>query len=117
MRLRPIVALAAAPAGMDITDLISAGDDPEYQLLLNSQMQLTDRLELDVRMRAVDTLQFSQTDSYVEADVRLGWRFTDMLELSVTGQNLIEDRRVETGDPARQRAFGRSVFVALRTRF
>jgi iron complex outermembrane recepter protein len=51
------------------------------------------------------------------ADARLGWRMTDRLELSLTGRNLLEDRRVETGDPLRARAFGRSAFVALQARF
>lgn len=105
------------PSGSDISGLSSTGDDPEYQLLLKSQTQITDRLDLDVRLRAVDTLQRSGTDSWVEADVRLGWRLTEALELSLNGQNLIEDRRVESGDPVRRRAFGRSVFVALRTSF
>ena len=76
---------------------------------------LSDRLDLDVRLRAVDRL--ATVESYIEADARLGWRLTDTLELSVTGQNLIEDRHVETGDPVRRRAFGRSVHAALRASF
>ncbi|HWQ88245.1 TonB-dependent receptor plug domain-containing protein [Brevundimonas sp.] len=108
---------AVDPSGSDITGLASTGDDPEYQLLLKSQTRITDRLDLDLRLRAVDTLQPSGTASWVEADARLGWRLTEALELSLSGQNLLQDRRVETGDTARQRAFGRSVFVALRTSF
>ncbi|KQW82002.1 hypothetical protein ASC65_12050 [Brevundimonas sp. Root1279] len=101
----------------DLSGLVSIGDDPEYQLTLRSQNDLTDTLDLDVRLRAVDKLTSSDTDGYVEADVRLGWRVTDKLELSVTGQNLIEDLRVETGDPLRRRAFGRSLFLALRASY
>lgn len=108
----------AIPAtALDISGLASVGDDPGYQILLRSQSQISDRLDLDVRLRAVDELRTTGTDSYVEADARLGWRITDTLELSVTGQNLIEERRVETGDPNRRRAFGRSVFAALRVSF
>lgn len=105
----------ATPTADDISGLISIGDDPEHQLLVRSQHDLTDAVELDVRLRAVDDL--ATVDSYVEADVRLGWRLTDQLELSVSGRNLIEDRRVETGDPVRGRAFGRSVFGALQVSF
>ena len=106
----------SAPASaLDISGLASVGDDPAYQLLVRSQSRITDRLDLDLRLRAVGELK--TVDSYVEADARLGWRLTDTLELSVTGQNLLEDRRVETGDPARRRAFGRSVFAALRVSF
>lgn len=106
---------SAPAAALDISGLASVGDDPTYQFLLRSQSQVTDRLDLDLRLRAGGELK--TVDSYVEADARLGWRLTETLELSVTGQNLIEDRRVETGDPARQRAFGRSVFAALRVSF
>lgn len=99
----------------DISGLVSIGDDPDYQVLVRSQHDLTDAVELDVHLRAVDDL--AAVDGYVEADVRLGWRLTDQLELSLVGRNLIEDRRVETGDPVRARAFGRSVFAALQARF
>ena len=105
----------ATPTLEDISGLISIGDDPDYQLLLRSQNDLTDSLELDLRLRAVDDL--TSTDGYLEADARLGWKLTERLELSVTGQNLIEDRRFETGDAVRRRAFGRSVFAALRVSF
>ncbi len=106
---------SAPAAALDISGLASVGDDPEYQLLLRSQARITDTLDLDVRLRAVDDL--ASVDGYVEADARLGWRLTETLELSVTGQNLIGNHRVESGDPARARAFGRSVFAALRVSF
>jgi len=99
----------------DISGLTSIGDDPDYQILLRSQHDLTEAVELDVRLRAVDDL--SAVDGYVEADVRLGWRLTDRLALSLTGRNLIEDRHVETGDAVRGRAFGRSVYGALQVSF
>ena len=99
----------------DISGLISIGDDPDYQVQLRSQHDLSEAVELDLRLRAVDDL--SIVEGYVEADVRLGWRLTDRLELSLTGRNLIEDRRVETNDALRARAFGRSVFGALQVSF
>ena len=84
-------------------------------MLLRSQHDLTESVNLDVRLRAVGAL--ASVDAYVEADARLGWRLTDTLELSLTGHNLLEERRVETGDPVRARAFGRSVYGALRVSF
>ena len=103
------------PQGTDISGLASLGDDPDVQLIARSQSSITDRLDLDVRLRALDDL--AQVAGYVEADARLGWRLTDSLELSLTGQNLLADRRVETGDPLRARAFGRSVTAGLRVAF
>ncbi|MBU1385428.1 MAG: TonB-dependent receptor [Alphaproteobacteria bacterium] len=105
----------ATPTTDDVSGLVSIGDDPDYQVLLRSQHDLTEALELDLRLRAVDDL--AAIDGYVEADARLGWRVTDRLELSLTGRNLIEGRHVETGDALRSRAFGRSVFGALQVRF
>ncbi len=101
--------------GNDISGLASTGDDPRYQVQLQSQSDLSPDLELDVRLRAVDAL--AATDGYVDADIRLGWRPTPAIELAVTGKNLLSERRFETGDPNRRRAFGRSVYVTLRTAF
>jgi iron complex outermembrane receptor protein len=101
--------------GNDISALASTGDDPRYQVQLLSQSDLASNLELDVRLRAVDAL--AATDSYVDADIRVGWRPTPAAELAISGKNLLSDRRFETGDPNRRRAFGRSVYVTLRTVF
>ncbi|MBW8303165.1 MAG: TonB-dependent receptor, partial [Brevundimonas sp.] len=40
----------------DLSGLVSIGDDPDYQVLVRSQHDLTDALELDVRLRAVGAL-------------------------------------------------------------
>lgn len=103
----------------DISGLASVGDDPAYQLFVASRSNLTDRLELDVRLRAVDDLPALDTDGYVEADVRLGWRLTDGVEIAIQGSNLLGNRRIETGDSddGRRRAFGRSVYATLRAGF
>jgi iron complex outermembrane receptor protein len=105
------------PGMIDIAGLASIGDDPSYQFLLRSQADLTDRLELDVRMRAVDELDRSGVAGYVEADARVGYRITDNVEFAVSGQNLLDDHKFETADPQRRRAFGRSVFANLRWSF
>ena len=105
------------PGETDVSGLASVGDDPSWQVLLNSRAQLTERLELDVHLRAVDELAASGTEGYVEADVRLGWRLDNGLELALTGSNLINDTRLETGDPDRRRALGRSAYLTLKAGF
>ena len=105
------------PGATDFSGLASIGHDPRYQVQLRSQADLTDALELDVRVRAVDALDRSDVEGFIEADARLGWRITDRLELAITGQNLIGDLRLETADPTRRRAFGRSVQASLRASF
>jgi len=101
------------PGATDIAALASVGEDPSYQFLLKSQADLTDNVELDLRLRAVDELDRSGVDSYVEADARVGWRLNEQVEVAVTGQNLLDDLRLETADPQRRRAFGRSVYANL----
>ncbi|WP_374515388.1 TonB-dependent receptor plug domain-containing protein [Brevundimonas sp.] len=105
------------PGEVDIASLASVGDDPSWQVLLNSRTQLTERLEMDVHLRAVDELEASSVDGYVEADVRFGWRFDNGVELALIGSNLLNDTRIETGDPGRRRVLGRSAYLTLRAGF
>jgi len=105
----------SAPPGTDLTGLVSAGDDPSAHGYVRSQTSFGRDVDLDVMVRASDDL--AATDGYVEADVRLGWRFREGLELALVGRNLVEDRHFETGDPARRRLIGRSVHATLRATF
>lgn len=105
------------PGQVDISFLASTGDDPDYQVLLRSQSDLTDAVELDVRLRAVDELDASGVDAYVEADARIGWQVNEEVELAVAGQNLLDNHKFETADPNRRRAFGRAVYAQLRWGF
>lgn len=103
------------PRGSDITGLASVGSDPGHQVLLRSQSDLTDRIWLDLSLRAVDGLV--TTPAYVEVDAHLAFQVSDRVKLSLTGQNLIDARHEETDDPARRRAFGRSLQAVLRLGF
>ena len=38
---------------------------------------------------------YYEVDSYTTCDLRLAWRAADSLELSLVGQNLLEDRHLE----------------------
>ncbi len=105
------------PGALDISGLASVGDDPSWQATFKSRAQITDSLELDVRLRAVDDLPVSGVDGYVEADLRLGWRLADGLEVALVGNNLLDDSRLETGDPSRRRVLGRSGWLTLRAGF
>ena len=106
--------LTVAAGFSDITGLISQGQDPDYQVLLRSQLDITERLELDANLRAVGELV--TVDEYVDLDLRLGWEVNDQVELSISGRDLLTDERVETWD-SRRRAFGRSVFATVTARF
>ena len=108
---------AVKPGQIALSGLAAIGDDPNYQVLLRSQADLAEDVELDVRLRAVDELDQSGLDAYVEADARVGWQVTEDVELAVAGQNLLDDHKLETADPQRRRAFGRAVYAQLRWGF
>lgn len=71
------------------------GSSPKNQVNLRSVVDLTQNLEFDSQVRYVDSLTAPNADSYVEVDLRLGWHVTQDFELSVVGQNLLDNHHVE----------------------
>ncbi len=71
------------------------GKSPHNQFSLRSTMDLPWDLEFDAWLRWVDGLPTLDVADYVSLDVRIGWRPTEYLELSLVGQNLMEDHRPE----------------------
>ena len=102
---------------VDLAGRASLGADPDFQAILRSETDLTDRLQLDVRLRAVDDLGATGRGGYVEADARLAWRASDEIELYVAGTDLLHDSHVESIDPNRAQRVRRSVQLGTRLRF
>lgn len=78
------------------------GKDPQQQVYLQSSFNLPANVELDLIGRFVDRLSGfgGSTDTvndYVAFDARLAWRPSQHWELSVVGQNLLEDHHPEFG--------------------
>lgn len=86
------------------------GNDPTHRFLLRSQVDLSDRLDLELSLRHVDQLPFPEVPSYTELDLRLGWRATDRLELALVGMNLLDDSHPEMGPAASREEVERSVY-------
>lgn len=105
------------PDSRDTSGLQAGGNDPSYQLMLRSQMQMNDRFTVDLRLRAVDDLPDPAVPAYVEAAANLSYRLTDSVSLSVTGRNLLDDHHPETGAPAERREPMRSLYAGLRWSF
>jgi iron complex outermembrane recepter protein len=87
--------LSLDPGSTDPTGGLSEGNDPDSRFALRSYMDLPGRLELDAWLRYVDQLPQPRIPAYTELDLRLGWRATDRLELSLVGQNLLHDQHAE----------------------
>ena len=66
---------------------------PTHQVVLRSSYDFTRHVSLDAQLRYVDNV--NAVAAYVTTDVRLSWRPTANLELSLVGQNLLDDRHPE----------------------
>jgi iron complex outermembrane receptor protein len=89
---------------VDITNSIFEDNLPRHQLSLRSMSNLRPDLDFDVWIRYVDKSYMIRYDSlfssaaiddYWDLDVRLAWRPNKRVELSLVGQNLLQDSRLE----------------------
>ncbi len=76
-------------------DESGGGENPRHQFQLQSNLDLTYRVQLDLGLRFVDRLPGLSVPSYLELDARLAWRPIDRLELSLVGQNLLHRSHAE----------------------
>jgi iron complex outermembrane receptor protein len=75
------------------------GGSPKYQASVRSYLNLPRDFELDASLYYVDALSAEDAPSYVRLDLRLGWQPTETLEISVAGQNLLENDHIEFALP------------------
>ncbi len=79
------------------------GPNPDNLISLHTMLDLGSSTDLDLWVRytgeteTIDALTNSRgvIDDYVTLDARLAWRMNDRLELSLVGQNLLEDSHLE----------------------
>lgn len=95
--------LRADPGSTDTITPREEDQSPDHTVTLTSRMNLAHDVQLDVFARYVDQIFIPRANggagqaiaSYWNLDVRLGWRPTANLELSLLGQNLLDDRHAE----------------------
>ena len=98
--------------------------DPQHQLSLRSSMSLGDRQQFDLWLRYVsalgsDAARFS-IPAYTTLDLRYAWRPTRDLELSLVGQNLLDNQHPEFVPsllPAQTLEIERGVYVKAKWQF
>jgi outer membrane receptor protein involved in Fe transport len=64
---------------------------------MHSHFKLWNRLELDNGFYRVGSIKGNAIPGYNRLDARLGWRFTESLDLSLGAQNLLDPRHPEAG--------------------
>jgi iron complex outermembrane receptor protein len=75
--------------------------NPQHTLSLRSLYNLTNEIELDIWGRYVDKITVdtvSKIPAYFTMDVRLGWHPHKDLEISLSGQNLLDNQHPEFSD-------------------
>jgi iron complex outermembrane receptor protein len=87
------------PAIRAVGEARTNGQSPRNQVYLRSSWDLPARMEVDAIGRYVDILPGFDpvVPPYFELDVRWAWKPAKNLEISVVGQNLLQDHHVEFG--------------------
>jgi len=84
-------------------DKIQNSDGPQHQVSLRSAMNLGKDIDLDIWLRYTDdvkavngnAMSLVDIDDYLTLDVRMAWRLHKGIEISVVGQNLLDDKHPE----------------------
>lgn len=86
--------LDTAPLSIDIN---GTGLDPNYQFFLRSRHDLAEDWTFDLDLRAIDSVS-ADIPAYAELGMRLAWRVSDNVELSLAGHNLLDPSHPESAD-------------------
>jgi iron complex outermembrane receptor protein len=104
------------PDASELLGLEQSGNDPEFQALLTSALDIGPHLSLDTTLRYIDELPNPQLDSYYELSASLLWRAVQNLDVSVSGFNLLNDSHQEYPSPSGE-YIRRGVIAEARWRF
>jgi iron complex outermembrane recepter protein len=92
-------------------------NDPDYQWMLRSNIDVRHNVELDVYLRGVASLPNPTVPAFAEADVRVAWRPKPSVEVAVNGRDLLHDSHPEFGAVPGRSEVPRRVSVDLKTLF
>jgi iron complex outermembrane receptor protein len=82
-------------ADPNIAELLSKGVNPRNVFSIRSYLNVTPQIDFDASLRFVSSLPERNIASYTVMDARLAWRPFPKLELSLVGQNLLEEGHAE----------------------
>jgi iron complex outermembrane receptor protein len=94
------------------------GNDPRWQVIARTEIEITDRFHVALNARAVGRIeQEPEIDSYVEAGGDLTYRLTRAIDLFVAGRNLLQRTHLESNDPGASQLIRRTIYAGARARF
>ncbi len=83
------------PGSVNATPEVPVGNSPRHQVQVRSQWNLSRNIEFDQSVYFVSRLTSQPVQRYTRLDLRLGWRPSEAIEISVVGQNLFSPRHLE----------------------
>ena len=104
------------PGSSTLLGVAQAGNDPSYQAMLTSSMDLPSHLSFDSSLRYISAFAQPGLPGYYDLMARIGWRVSKALELSVDGYNLLHARQFQYPPPNGEYIL-RSVMAEARCRF
>jgi iron complex outermembrane receptor protein len=81
----------------DADDERAENSSPDHQFQVRSYLKFARNFEFDTSLYYVGRLIGQQIPGYARLDARLGWRLREGLDLSIGGQNLLDNRHPEFG--------------------
>ena len=104
-----------APGSQDIGTAPSiVGSSPQHQATIQSALDLSKKLQLDLTYRYVSALPAQMVHAYSTGDARVAWRFDRRFELAFVGRNLFQPAHFEYGgDPGPLVGIKRSIYAKL----
>lgn len=106
----------------DFNNALNETADPQHRFSIQSFFQLGKNFSLNAALRHVGAFEYSNSgiadtvSSYTELDIRLAWMVLKKLEVSVTGQNLLQGQHAEytISNPNPRAEIERSVYCKIR---
>jgi iron complex outermembrane receptor protein len=104
--------LEKSPNSLDVgTAPIIEGSSPRHQVGAQSGYDFSKVFSFDLSYRFVSALTKESVSAYSTADARFRWQVTHQIQLSVTGQNLLQPHHYESaGDPGPLVGIKRNVY-------
>jgi iron complex outermembrane receptor protein len=100
--------LRVRPGEVDLQPAADIGSDPDEWWNFRAALDLGEAWELDLMVRHYGAIANRDVPAYTASDVRLGWRYSRRVELSLLLLNLFDEGHMEWNPAAEMR---RSVFL------
>lgn len=85
----------------DFNNAINENADPRHRFSIRCALDLPQNFQFNISLRSIGSFQFNNNvkadtvSSYTELEARLGWTPSRKFEISITGQNLLDNHHLE----------------------